>query len=89
MASYNIVWKQSAEKELKKLNKSAIPKILQVVESLASVPHPAGSRKLHGSEHLFRIRMGDYRVVYSVENRLLIIEIIRVGHRKDVYRKFQ
>ncbi len=88
MVSYKIVWKQSAKKELKKLNKSTIPKILKAVESLASVPHPEGSRKLHGSEHLYRVRRGEYRVVYSVENRVLVIQRIRVGHRKDVYRKF-
>ena len=84
---YKIEWKQSAKKELKKLKKAVIPRIIKVVESLSINPHPTGSRKLQGSEHLYRVRLGDYRIVYSVENKILLIEIIRIGHRKDIYRK--
>ena len=84
---YKIEWKQSAKKELKKLNKAVIFKIIKMVESLSLNPHPAGSRKLQGSEHLYSIRFGNYRIVYSIEKNKLLIEIIRVGHRKDIYRK--
>lgn len=84
---YKIEWKQSAKKELKKLKKAVIPRIIKAVESLSINPHPTGSRKLQGSEHLYRVRLGDYRIVYSVENKILLIEIIRIGHRKDIYRK--
>lgn len=84
---YKIEWKQSAKKELKKLKKEVIPRIIKAVESLSINPHPTGSRKLQGSEHLYRVRLGDYRIVYSVENKILLIEIIRIGHRKDIYRK--
>ena len=88
MASYRIQWKQSAKKELKKLDKKVIPKILEVVESLAQDPNPIGSKKLRSAKRMYRIRVGDYRIVYSVfANILLIIEIIKVGHRKDIYRK--
>ncbi|MCF6284791.1 MAG: type II toxin-antitoxin system RelE/ParE family toxin [Candidatus Hydrogenedentes bacterium] len=86
MALYSIEWKKSARKELRKLEKSAIPRVLEVVKSLIYDPYPAGSRKLQCSEHLYRVRIGDYRVVYSVKNEVLLIEVIRVGHRKDIYR---
>ena len=87
MAFYKIEWKHSAEKELRKLGKTTIQRIIKVVENLSSNPYPVGSRKLQSSEHLYRIRVGDYRVVYSVENNILLIEVIRVGHRKDIYKK--
>lgn len=87
MASYRIDWKASAKKELKKLDRQAIPKIVEEVESLADDPYPVGHKKIQGSEHHYRIRIGDYRVIYSIENDMLLIEIIRVGHRKKVYKK--
>ena len=87
-ALYKVKWKQSAKKELKKLGKVAIPRIINAVESLSLDPYPAGSRKLYGAEHLYRLRVGDYRVIYSVEGKVLLIEIIRIGYRRDIYRKF-
>ncbi len=79
MVSYRIEWKQSARKELRKLAKAAIPKILEAAAALAENPHPAGSKKLRGSEYTYRIRVRDYRVVYSVYSNALVIEIVRVG----------
>ncbi|BCG62718.1 MAG: mRNA interferase RelE/StbE [Methyloprofundus sp.] len=87
MGFYKIVWKNSAKKELKRLPKSTIGKILFSVEQLQSNVHPVGSKKIVGLEHTYRLRTGDYRIVYSIENEDLIIEIIRVGHRKEIYRK--
>ena len=87
MASYSIEWKGSAKKELRKIDKKEIPKIIEAVEKLASDPHPANHKKLLGTEHNFRIRVGNYRVVYFLEDDKLLIEIIRVRHRKDVYTK--
>lgn len=86
MASFQIKWKPSAEKELRKLPKPMIKRILVAVSELASDPNPIGSRKLVGSEHSYRVRVGDYRVIYDVQNSELIIEIVRVAYRKDVYR---
>jgi len=86
MASFEIRWKRSAAKELKKLPQSVIGKILQSVENLANDPTPLQSVKLSGADHTYRIRIGDYRLVYNVLNRALTVEVIRVGHRKDVYR---
>lgn len=87
MASYKVEWKRSAVKELRDLPKSAVERILKAVEQLSANPYPVGVRKLVGSEHTYRLREGDYRVIYTVTSSSLIIEVIRVGHRKDVYNR--
>ena len=87
MASYKIEWKQSAKKELKKLDKQIIPRILQAVENLAENPYSSGSKKLIGSDSIYRIRVGDYRIVYNIKSSVLVIEIIKVGHRREIYRQ--
>lgn len=85
MASYSIEWKSSAAKELKKLPKPIISKIVHAVGSLATEPRPAGVRKLTDTGNTYRIRIGEYRVVYNVFDRRLIIEILRVRHRREAY----
>jgi len=86
MAFYSIEWKASAAKELRKLPEQAIARILPAVESLANTPRPDGVRKLTGSENTYRIRIGEYRVVYNIIDRRLVIEIIRVRDRKEAYK---
>ncbi len=86
MAFYSIVWKRSARRELRKLPQIARQRILVAVERLAEEPHPPGSRKLMGSDGAFRLRVGDYRVIYSAIASELVIEVLRVGDRKNVYR---
>ncbi len=83
---FRIDYKKAARKELKKLDQSARERIGAAIDALGSEPHPPGSRKMVGSEALFRIRVGDYRVIYEVQNKLLTIFVIRIGHRKDIYR---
>jgi mRNA interferase RelE/StbE len=83
---YSIEWKHSAVKELRRLPNEVVTRVLEVVEGLRINPFPAGVRKLSGAEHTYRIREGSYRVIYSVYTSRLIIEVVRVGHRKDVYR---
>lgn len=85
MGSYRIEWKRSAAKELKKLPPEAVRRILHAVAGLAVDPYPSGVRKLVGSERTYRVREGDYRIIYEVEGALLTIEIVRVRHRKDAY----
>jgi mRNA interferase RelE/StbE len=87
MDSYSIEWKRSATQELKRLPRAAVGRILKAVEQLSTEPYPSGVRKLVGSEHTYRIRVGDYRIIYSVMASALLIEIIRVGHRRDVYNR--
>ena len=86
MASYKIEWKNSAYKELQKLPRPMITRVVAAVSALANEPFPHGVKKLVGSEFSYRIRIGDYRVVYEVFADRLIIEIVRIRHRKDVYR---
>lgn len=86
MASYQIKWKSSANKELQRLPKQIIGRVFRSVEQLADEPFPVGVTQLTGTDQSYRIRIGDYRVIYTVENEILRIEVIRVGHRKDVYR---
>lgn len=63
-----------------------ITRVVEAVSDLATNPYPPGVKKLVGSEQSYRIRIGDYRVVYEVIENRLVIEIVRVRHRKDVYR---
>ena len=85
MASYNIEWKKSAISELRNLPKDIIPRIVAAVGELSANPYPSGVKKLSGADHTYRIRQGSYRVVYTVSKSSAIIEIVRIGHRKDVY----
>ena len=87
MDSYNIQWKKSAEKDLLNIDHQQIPRIIKSVESLIKNPFPNQSLKLHGTNKLYRIRIGNYRVIYQVNNNENILTIFYVRHRKDVYRK--
>jgi len=89
MDLYSIRWKHSARKELKKLSKPIILKIIAVIEELSKEPLPKQCRKIIGTEHTYRIRIGDYRIIYSLESKQLLIEIIRVGHRKNIYKNLK
>ncbi len=64
-----------------------IQKIMEVAESLSETPFPPNCRKLVGSEQTWRIRIGNYRIIYNIYSSILVVEIIRVAHRKDAYRK--
>lgn len=87
MDIYQINWKKSALRELKRLDRQTVPRIVAAVEALSSNPFPPDVKKLHGGESTYRMRIGDYRVIYEVFSSHLVIEIARVRHRKDVYRK--
>jgi len=84
--SFRIEWKKSTRKDLRKLPAITGERIVQAVEGLAANPFPHGVEKLSGSQYAYRIRLGDYRIVYEVVMDLKLIEIQRVRHRKDVYR---
>jgi len=85
MESYRIEWKRSATKELRRLPKAAVPVILRAADQLSSNPYPPGARKLAGPRHTYRIREGAYRIIYNVLASVLVVEIVRVRHRKDAY----
>lgn len=85
MASYSIQIKRSAAKELEQIPEQSRRQIVKRIAALENNPRPAGVEKLTG-EDLYRIRQGDYRVVYSIADNVLIVLVIRIGHRRDVYR---
>lgn len=86
MACYRIEFARSARKDFRLIDRQSIPKLLAAIEALADDPRPSGCRKLAGSERTWRIRVGDYRVVYEIEDELLVVLVMRVRHRRDVYR---
>jgi mRNA interferase RelE/StbE len=87
MASFSLQWRKSTRKDLRRIPREAVSRIVAGVEKLADEPLPHGSEKLTGSERTYRIRIGDYRVVYELLRDAKIVEIQRVRHRKDVYKK--
>ena len=84
---YEVLISQTAEKQLKKLPSDAQRRIAAVIVSLGIDPRPVGSKKLTGSANTYRTRVGDYRVIYEIHDRKVIIAILKIGHRKDVYRQ--
>jgi mRNA interferase RelE/StbE len=86
MASYKIEIKPSAEKEREKLPRQMIPRVVATIKGLAENPYPSGVKKLAGFERTYRIRLGDYRILYDIFEKKLVIEIIRIRHRKDAYK---
>jgi len=87
VASYDVSLTSSAEKELKKLSSQLIARIAPRLENLASNPRPPGCKKLKGGDHEWRIRVGDYRVVYAIDDAKLIVEVTRIRHRSEVYER--
>jgi len=85
MANYRILIRSSASKELEKMPKVHLVRIVKKVESLAQNPRPHGSEKLSGRD-IYRIQQGDYRIIYSISEDDVEIRIEKIGHRKDVYR---
>lgn len=86
MATYRIEVKASAAKELAKLDRNVATTIAGVIAALAENPRPHGSSKLVGSDRM-RVRVGDYRVLYVIEDEVVTVTVIRVGHRRDVYER--
>ena len=84
--SYMITYVPSAAKAIRKLDRSTARRLLDAIEWLASDPRPPGSIQLKGGSGEFRIRVGDYRVVYGIHHDELVVLVLRVGHRREVYR---
>jgi mRNA interferase RelE/StbE len=87
MGSFKIETKGSTEHDLKRIDKQYISKIVEAIENLAENPFPAQSKKLKGSESSYRLRVGDYRVIYQVDHVSKVIVIYHVRHRRDVYKR--
>jgi mRNA interferase RelE/StbE len=85
MASYRIVFKKSVAKDLRPIPNTDVQRILKRIEGLAEDPRPAGTMKLSGDEK-YRIRQGNYCILYTIEDDFITVTIVKVGHRRDVYR---
>ncbi len=84
-ASYSLVVKRSAERELRAVPKRDLGRLVARIQRLAEDPRPPGSEKLSGHDR-YRLRQGDYRVVYAVDDERRIVEVVKIGHRREVYR---
>lgn len=86
MARYEVRFKPSVAKDLRGIPRSDVRRILARIEALRDDPRAAGSEKLVGPEAVYRVRQGVYRIVYSIHDEQVVVEVIRVGHRGEVYR---
>jgi mRNA interferase RelE/StbE len=83
---YRVLIERSAEKDLKRLASEVRVRAVTAIQSLAKNPRPSGSRKLTGTSNDWRIRVGDYRIIYEIADEIRIVRINRVRHRGDAYR---
>lgn len=82
---YTILIERYAQKQILKLDKKIIPVIKNAISNLASNPRPHGYKKLKG-EDAYRIRISDYRIIYEINDDVILVTVVSVGHRKDIYR---
>lgn len=83
---YRISFTSAAARDIRSLPHEVARRVVRAIEKLAENPRPNGVRKLEGSDPLYRIRVGDYRVIYDVRDDEIVVVVVRVRHRKDVYR---
>ena len=86
MANYRIEISATAERQIRKLRRAEQIRVLRTIKGLAADPRPRGCRKLRGYDDVYRIRTGSYRILYTVESRRLLILVLKIGRRKDVYK---
>ncbi len=86
MPSYRVVLARSARKELERLPGTVAARVLDALEELEEQPRPVGSKKLRGSEDLWRVRIGDYRVIYAINDVSRLVDVLVIRHRRDAYR---
>ena len=86
MAGYRLTFRKSVAKDLRSIPPNDLSRILKRIEALADDPRPMGSEKLSGQER-YRVRQGVYRIVYEIQDEELVIIVVKVGHRRDVYRE--
>ena len=83
---YKVVFSKSAKKDLEKVNPTYLVSIASHIKNLSENPRPFGCAKLAGSQNHYRIRVSVYRVVYSIKDDILVVEVIKIDHRSNVYR---
>ncbi len=86
MANYRIIFARSARKELESLDASILNRVFPKIESLIEDARPQGCRKLTGENNLWRIRVGDYRVIYTIDDEQKVVDVVAVRHRREAYK---
>jgi mRNA interferase RelE/StbE len=86
MAEFRLTFARSAAKELERLDPPIARRVMPAIQKLVHDPRPPGSVKLRGSQNEWRIRVGDWRVVYTVDDKLRMVDIVAIRHRSDIYR---
>ncbi len=83
---YEILLERAAERDLKRLSAGMFQRIIDHIKALADAPRPAGCHKIVGSKNDWRIRVGDYRIIYEIDEKEKAVRVMRVRHRREVYR---
>jgi len=86
MTSYRIEVSATAERQLKKIRREDKVRILRAISLLAGDPRPGGCKKMSGYDDIYRIRIGNYRVIYEIDGKRIILVILKIGHRREVFR---
>ena len=86
MAQYRIEVTATAERQLKKIRREDKVRILRAISLLAREPRPSGCKKMSGYDDIYRIRIGNYRVIYEIDGKQIIVVILKIGHRREAYR---
>ena len=86
MGKYKVVFRKSVARDLRPIPNRDLQKILTTIESLSENPQPSGIEKLSGQDR-YRIRQGSYRIIYEINDKEVLVVVVKVGHRKDVYRR--
>lgn len=84
---YQVVFKPAAQRQLKKLPPPIQQDLIELIERLSQEPRPLACKKLKGRQNQYRIRSGEYRIIYSIEDTSLTIRVVKIGHRRDVYEE--
>ncbi len=85
MGSYSVFFNTSSKKELRQISKPYLQQILSKIAALSEEPRPFGTKLLKGDNRYYRIRQGDYRIVYDVDDAVLTVTVVAIGHRREVY----
>ncbi len=83
--NYEIIITPRAERQIRQLERAIRTRVIEAIDGLSAIPRPAGSIKLRGTD-AYRVRVGDYRVVYTIEDEIRIVTVVKVGHRREIYR---
>lgn len=85
--AYQVIIKPAARRDIKKIARPDQIRVIRRLESLSENPRSPGTKKLRGAEDLFRVREGNYRIIYQIQDELLVVLVVKVGHRREIYRR--